>query len=113
MRRRIAPIPKIALIHSIEYKEKQSDDGWDPVEAEPTPINNVRVELKTSFIRTSTGKGEQYNALVFVDRVNSSQFPDFVAGSTIIFEGKEYELKDTNPIYDFGPLPHHYELGLV
>ena len=110
---RIRSIPKHLLIHSIEYKELESNDGWGDTEKEPITIDFVRVETSKMFSRSGDSIGTDSKLVVFVDRENSSSMPEFKSNSTITWQGKDYELSEVKPFYDIDPTnPHHYELGL-
>lgn len=106
------PIPRNILIHSIKYKEVLNGDGWDNAYADPIKINNVRVNPSKSVSRSSEAVSTDVSHIVFVDRMFSSYFPDFVEKSIIEWNNKEYEINKVNPYYDTKELPHHYELEL-
>lgn len=108
----ILNIPKYLLIHSIIYQEKIDDDGWGREEYGPEiVIDNVRVELNAKRVKSTNSEGEEFAHKIFVDRINSSQFPDFKLGSKIIFNGHDYKIVDVKILYALKPvIPHHYEL---
>lgn len=109
---RIRPIPKKLLIHTINYLELAANNGWDNSFSEAITIDFVRVEPASSVQRTATSEGSDIKHILFVDRVHSSRFPDFKEKSKIVWNGQTFELKQIKPHYDFGVIPHHYELGL-
>jgi hypothetical protein len=109
---KIKPLPKNLLIHTIEYKEMVSNNGWDNSFAEPITIEFTRVEPKTNLKRSNDSVSKDCSHVVFVDRENSSVFPKFKEESRIVFNGDEFELSEVKPFYDVKEEPHHYELGL-
>lgn len=109
---KVKQIPKQLLIHSIDYEHYTGNDGWDDTWDDAITIENVRVEPVTAIKRSSNAEGDEANHVVFVDRVNSSAFPDFAIKSRIIFDGVSREVVDVKPFYAFGSEPHHYEVSL-
>ena len=105
------PIKRRLLIHSIEYKEKQEDDGWGNEYKEPQTINQVRVEPKTKLVRSGTGESVESTTTVFWDVVFSTP-ATFVKGSKLTFHGNEMELRQVDEFYD-GEKLHHLELRLI
>lgn len=108
----IRPIDKHLLIHTIQYAESGASDGWNAGFSEPVTIEFVRVEPSSSFGRTTNSEGAKFKHIVFVDKVNSSLYPEFKQGSKITWNEQDFELAEVNPFYDVSPIPHHYELGL-
>src|SRR5690625_3685037 len=109
---KIKAIPKMLLIHKIEYEHHAGDDGWDDTWDEPYTINRVRVEPASRLQRGGNSEGEQVSHVVIVDRKYSSHFPDFKIKSRITFNGVRREVVDVKPFYGFGPEIHHYEIEL-
>lgn len=105
------PIKRRLLIHSIEYKQKQEDDGWGNEYAEPLTIEKVRVEPKTKLVRSGTGESVESTTTVFWDVVFSTP-ATFVKGSKLTFNGNEMELRQVDEFYD-GEKLHHLELRLI
>jgi len=107
----VNPIKRRLLIHSIEYKEKQEDDGWSGEYKEPQTINQVRVEPKTKLVRSGTGESVESTTTIFWDVVFSTPIT-FVKGSRITFNNNEMELRQVDEFYD-GEKLHHLELRLI
>lgn len=99
------------LIHSIEYKEIEPDEGWGVVFKETKTINQVRVEPKTKLVRSGTGESVESTTTIFWDVVFSTP-ATFVKGSKLTFNGNEMELRQVDEFYD-GEKLHHLELRLI
>lgn len=109
----IRAIPRRLLIHSVEYEEYAGSGTWEDEFSEPITIRGVRVEPVSRLNRSSDSEGEQVSHIVFVDRVNSSAFPDFKIRSRITFRGVSREVIDVKPFHAFDTKgPHHYEVEL-
>ena len=109
----VKAIPKRLLIHTIEYEEFAGSGAWDDEFAEPITIRGVRVEPISRLSRSRDSEGEQVSHIVFVDRINSSAFPDFKIRSRIKFRGVSREVVDVKPFHAFDTSgPHHYEIEL-
>lgn len=108
----ILPIPKKLLIHNVIYLEKGESNGWDNVLNDPVEINYVRVTPKNRFERKQNAEGIYATHVMLVDRINSSAFPNFKAGSTIKWFSKDYEISEVTPAYDDKEI-HHYEVGMI
>jgi hypothetical protein len=106
------PIPIHLLIHTIQYAEKSGNNGWDDTFHDPIQIEKVRVEPAVNLRRSSTKVSTEAQHMVFVDRTNSTPYPEFKQGSNVIWKGVEYELSAVKPYYDTDDVPHHYELEL-
>lgn len=109
---KIKAIPKMLLIHSIDYEKQIESDGWDATYDDPYTISKVRVEPASSLQRGSDSVGQSASHVVLVDRVNSSHFPDFKPGDRVTFNDIRREVVDVKAHYAFGPKIHHYELEL-
>ncbi|PSL41707.1 minor capsid protein [Salsuginibacillus halophilus] len=110
----VKPIPKNLLIHTVTHEPYEEGGGWDePESSEPVTIERVLVQPASALRRNSNADRIEAENVLFVDRANSSAFPDIKAKDTVKFDGKSHEVHKVNKQYAFGPKPHHIEVELV
>jgi len=109
----IKPISKQLLPHTVTYSEYEGVDSWEDeiIYSEPITVNNVRVQYNSRFNQTADSENKTYNALMFVDVVNTSPQVDFVEESKVVFDGKEMFITEIEPVY--ADALHHLEVKLV
>lgn len=114
---RVAPLPKLWLIHTVIYEEYLGKSGdWNEVQyAPPIAIESVRFDDSTVFSRDANQTKIVANGIVFVDTTNSGFIPaEFKEESRITFEGRTYMLKKVVPCYyPKKKEVRHYELEVV
>lgn len=110
----IKPIPLVLLIHTVKYLEKTPDDGYGSSYKDEITIEKVRVSPQQHFKRTTTSIERLSEHVLLVDKFYSSVYPDFVRGSMIKWNEREFIIEEITPQYAFdGVTPHHYEIRLV
>lgn len=108
----VKPIPAKLLIHEISYEGYAGTDGWNGNFDAVVEITQVRVEPAINLRRSGQSVSSEAKHVVFVDRTNSSSFPEFKEQSRVTWKGKAYEIFAVKPFYDVLDVPHHYELEL-
>lgn len=85
-----------------------------PVYAADAPLPHVRIEPSSKIITGKDNIQRQLNSLLFFDCQNSSpKATEFNELDLVVFEGRERLVVWVEPLYAYGPRPHHYEVGLV
>lgn len=113
---RAPAIPKMMLIHEMQYKEYMGkDDYGNDSFKPPLAIKHVRVDESTVFSRDNTQSKVLANAVIFIDKVHSSPLPtEFKEQSKIVFNGREMVLQKVIPVYQpFGNEVRHWELEVM
>jgi len=109
----IKPIPKRMLVNSATYEEYIADTGEGSSYATAVTLNNVKIDEQLQFSYSSNGKEVIGNAMLFYDLTNSSGLTNSpVNESKIIFNGKNYTIKNVDVLRANNNLPHHYEILL-
>jgi len=107
----VTPIKRELLIHSVKYTPPLDDTGWDEPQPESQPVDNVRVEPKSSLYVDSAGKQVKANSILFWDSIHSDPC-DFDIDGKIEFDGQVMTIVEINEFYDSHSL-HHVELVLI
>lgn len=113
---RVPAIPKMMLIHEIQYREYGGlDDFGNDNYKPPLTIKHVRVDESTVFSRDNTQTKVLANAVIFIDKVYSSPLPtEFKEQSKIVFNGREMVLQKVLPIYQpYSNEVRHWELEVI
>lgn len=107
------PIPKRLLIHQVVHQAYSADDFLGEFWEQGVILENVRVEPKTTLVRSGTGDIVESSTIMFVDAVNSTQpqAGDFHEKEKIVYNGKEMQVVAVNRHYDAEKF-HHWELML-
>lgn len=114
----VKPIRRDLLIYEVSFYEKNtetSDSGWggEPGEyKEPVAIKNVRLEPKDKIVTTGDGEEIQSDTTMFVDAVFSDK-ANWMYDSKVVFNGREYYVKQALPFYARENEVHHWEVRLA
>ena len=106
------PIQKRLLIHEVEYSKYSKDNWAGESYEEPININNVRIEPKTSLLKSGDGEEVQSSSLLFIDKTQSIPLLKLEEKDKVVFQNKEMTVQKVNVFYNTKDI-HHWELILV
>lgn len=108
------PLPLDWLIHNISYEAYKEEDRHNQVVYEKgIEIEHVRVDFSKSNQIAGLSDSDRYDAVIFIDAVNSMNVPaDFISRS-IFFSGKAYKIVKVIPCYATSENVHHWEIEVV
>lgn len=108
----VRPIKRNTLIHSIMYTPKDGDDlGWGEETNEPITVKNVRLEPKTSIVKTTTGEAVSSTTTLFWDTTFSTPI-EWELDGKVKWNGKDFLVKGIDEYWDSNRL-HHKEVRLI
>ena len=111
----IKAIPRGLLPHTATYKQLTGVDGRGK-KTYATGVAVAYVRFETAKKNAFTALGEQKNdrAVLFYDCVNSYPIGiEFAPGDVLVFDGQDYEVRESVPEWSVFGVPHHYEVALV
>lgn len=93
--------PKKAYPHTIVYKEKVGEDDWDnPIFGNEKTIDFVRFDAQFDFKRSGNDStNDAPNALISMLKRYTGDLPTFENGNKVIWDGHEYTIVATIPVY--------------
>lgn len=108
-------IPKKALIHEVEYKEKkESTNGWGGSgDAEVQTIKHVRFEPSSEVVKTGENEEKLIRGSLYIDAKHSEPFIIPVVDSIVVFNGNKLIVQTSEPVYATNDKPHHVEVTLI
>ncbi len=86
--------PKSAFPHTIEYKNKSSEDNYHkPIYDPSKTVENVWFNLASTFSRSGNNSTEKApNSSITLVKRYCGSLPNLTNDSLVIFEGKEYKI---------------------
>lgn len=113
---RARPIPKVVLIHQVDYYERIEGDRYGGGYADKLTITNVLFQPDGTVSKTGDNEEKLIKGILYLDAQNSSQCFDMKAQSQVTLindDGVEETLivQHSQPVYAFKL--HHYEVQLV
>ncbi|AKG89318.1 TPA: minor capsid protein [Listeria monocytogenes] len=111
----VPQLPLDWLIHNISYEAYKEENRHNEVVYEQgVEIEHVRVDFSKSNQIAGLSDSDRYDAVIFIDAVNSMNVPDdFISRSKIYFSGKAYKIVKVIPCFATSNSVHHWEIEVV
>lgn len=107
------PIPKRLLPSRVSYKEYIPDQGEGATYKGIVYLDNVKIEEQKLFKMTKDGNEIVGSAMLFYDLTNSKGLANKPTNeSEVIYEGRTYNIVDTDILRADSNTAHHYEILL-